>query len=463
MYLQFQIKIYSIKLMVVLLISTSIFSVNCASKKAVQPKPNWVLNKPNNSDYYTGIGVTAKTGDINQYKQTAKNNALKDLVSEISVNISNSSFLYKLSVNDNMKETYDSKTFVTTNEYIEGYELLSSFGDENNYWVYYQLSKKKFQELKKSRIQKALSNALAKYDNAINLKAKFQYLNALILLIKAVEDIKPYLSELLVSNYKNKEIYFGNELFNEIFYCVNEIKITSNTKEISVKKGLAINDDLLTFIVSDSKGNKIENIPVIASFSSGIILNEKSKSLINGQVQYIVPKVKTKKNNDFFIVKIDMNEIIQEATNDFFVKKVLKNFVANSYAKKVNINNPSFFITTTEKCYDIDNNVNLLKNAANYALINAGIESLVNNKNTDFIIEIKSNSQQLGNTNGYNNVVLNATIFVKNATKKVVYQRSINGIKSTQNSSESANNEVYNLGIEYIKIRIIPDILEQLL
>ena len=79
---------------------------------------------------------------------------------------------------------------------------------------------------------------------------------------------------------------------------------------------------MLTFVIKDSKGNKIENIPVVAEFSSGFMQNEKARSLSNGEVQFAIPKIKTRKTNDYFIAKIDFNEIIQEATNDFWVKKI---------------------------------------------------------------------------------------------------------------------------------------------
>jgi hypothetical protein len=455
--------INSIKLLLISIILISFFLINCKTKKTVIVKPNWVTNRPNDGNYYIGIGVTSKTGLINQYQQTAKNNALKDLVSEISVNVSNSSFLHKLSVNDALKETYDSRTLVTANEFVEGYELISSFEDENNYWIYYQLSKQKYQELKDQRIKKALDNALVKYDNALNAKAKFQFSNTLILLIKAVEDVKPYLSETLITSYKNKEIYFGNALFSEILYCINELKITSSTKDITVKKGQSLNNNLLTFLITDSKGNKIENIPVIAEFSSGFMVNEKARSLTNGEVQFVVPKIKTRKNIDYFIAKINFNEIIQEATNDFWVKKLLKNINSNSFIKQVTIENPIFFIISNEKKFDLVTTSSLLKEATIITLLGNGIECVNSNKKADFTLEINSNSQQMGLVNNANKVTFTTSIIVKNTLQKIVYQRNINNLISLEPNPEAANSEVYNLGIDFLKKRIIPDILEQLL
>ncbi|MBJ7429083.1 MAG: hypothetical protein JHD28_09020 [Bacteroidia bacterium] len=243
-------------------------------------------------------------------------------------------------------------------------------------------------------------------------------------------------------------------------FCINELKISSNTKDITAKKGQPLTNEMLTFVIKDSKGNKIENIPVIAEFSSGFMQNEKARSLNNGEVQFAVPKVKTRKSNDYFTAKIDFNEIIQEATNDFWVKKLLKNINTNSFVKQVTIVNPTFFIVTNEKKFDQNTNGNLLKEAANNAFISNGIECLSSSKDADFTIEINSNSQQIGNGN---NVVFTASLTVKNNVQKVIYQRNITDLKSAEINTEVANNEVYNLGIDYLKKRVIPDILEQLL
>lgn len=441
----------------------SVFSfLSCKTTKQIVQKPNWLLYRPVNPDYYIGIGSVLKNSNVNEYQQMAKKNALNDLAGEISVTISNTSFLYKLSVNDIYKDTYDSKTQTSTNEALEGYELVETFDDQNNYWVYYKLSKQKYQEIKQQRIQKALDNALSKFGNAANYKKEQQFYNTLILLIKAVEDIKPYLSEPLLTKYQGKDIYFGNELFNEILLCLNELKIQSTQKEITVKRGQIISDELLTFIVTDKKENKIENIPIVAEYTGGALVNDKSQSSNLGLVSFTIPKVKSKKNIDYFTVKVDLTRILQEATNDFFIKKLLKNYKTSEFSKQVNIKNPIFFVNSTEKKFDKIENITNLKEACNVALTSANIEITKNQKEADYIIEISSNTKQSDIVNNMYNVSLDAIITVKNMESKTLYQRNMNSIKGTQLSFESANLEAYTNAIDYLKKRIIPDVLEQL-
>ncbi|MFQ5825538.1 MAG: LPP20 family lipoprotein, partial [bacterium] len=51
-------------------------------------KPAWVKKRPVSAQYYLGIGVSQKKGVNRDYIQSAKNNALNDLASEITVTIS---------------------------------------------------------------------------------------------------------------------------------------------------------------------------------------------------------------------------------------------------------------------------------------------------------------------------------------------------------------------------------------
>ena len=51
-------------------------------------KPGWVKKRPNIKGYYIGIGIAEKTKGYKDYLRQAKNNALNELASEITINIS---------------------------------------------------------------------------------------------------------------------------------------------------------------------------------------------------------------------------------------------------------------------------------------------------------------------------------------------------------------------------------------
>ncbi|MCT4624071.1 MAG: LPP20 family lipoprotein, partial [Schleiferiaceae bacterium] len=90
------------------------FLIGCSSTKVIEPEPtvapapNWVKQKPIESPYYSGIGMAIKSSP--DYLAIAKNNALNDLASEISVQIKSSSVLYQVENNDRFREEFKANT-----------------------------------------------------------------------------------------------------------------------------------------------------------------------------------------------------------------------------------------------------------------------------------------------------------------------------------------------------------------
>lgn len=126
---------------------------------AIGKQPSWVTKRPIDKAYFIGIGVVKKSNS-KEYIQSAKNNALNDLSSEITVNIS--SELVDISIekygmnNDEIR----SEIHTTTKADLEGYELVDTWENDYEYWVYYRLSKSLYQtqiELKKRKFNQSLS------------------------------------------------------------------------------------------------------------------------------------------------------------------------------------------------------------------------------------------------------------------------------------------------------------------
>lgn len=447
--------------MILILTFTGWFGFSCMSTKNIPPKPDWLISRPVSIMDYIGIGSAPLTSDVNDYRQLAKKNALNDLAGEISITISNTSFLHKLAVNDVFNETFDSRTQTSIHENLEGYTLIGTFEDKTTYWAYYSLSKSTYQSLKQQRIQKALDNALSKFSMAMQYKSDFEYYNALVLFVKATEDIKPYLAEPLLTKYKNTEIYFGNELFNEILACFNALKIVPVKSKIAVKRGQMINDESLTFIVSDHTDRHVEGIPVLADFSGGGLINNKARSGKDGIVAFSIPKIRSKKNVENFEAKIDVATLLQDATNDFIIKKLLRNFGNKTVAVETTILNPVFYIETTENSF-VKPTINELKEVCKETLIANACDFTENRAEADFVLTIVTDCRKTEEVNSVCKVNFTAEVTVQNQLGKTLYQRNVTDIMATQRNCEAAEKEADTKGKEYLKTRVMPDILTQL-
>jgi len=154
-----------------------LFSVNSFAKK----KPDWVKQRPNDASYYIGIATVPKTGSAVEYRQTARGAALKQMSSEIKVNISSNSVLQKIETDFEYKEAYESKIQASVEQTLEGYEVLT-WENRKEYWVMTRLSKQKYARAKQMKLDKAkmmASSYLTDARRAINNYDAYSALNYL--------------------------------------------------------------------------------------------------------------------------------------------------------------------------------------------------------------------------------------------------------------------------------------------
>src|SRR4051812_32703896 len=120
--------------------------------------PSWVSSRPNNGFKFIGIGFADKTKGGN-YQLEAKKNALYDLASEIKVDISSNSVLYTVQNNNNFNENFNSLIKLSNSDNLEGYDLVDSYENDKQYWVYYQLDKQEYANRKALKKQQVITKA----------------------------------------------------------------------------------------------------------------------------------------------------------------------------------------------------------------------------------------------------------------------------------------------------------------
>lgn len=177
-------------------------------------RPSWVISRPADGGFYIGIGIASKAINPTDYVQVAKKNALQDLSGEISVNVSSNSMLYQLERNYNFKEEYQNAINITSNVTLEGYEIVGTWENEREFWIYYRLNKDEYARKTRAQKEQAISQSMDLYQRAIDFGNSAQYDRALSSIVKAFQAIRPYLNDALEVQMGDQMIFYGNELFN---------------------------------------------------------------------------------------------------------------------------------------------------------------------------------------------------------------------------------------------------------
>ena len=146
-----------------LLLTCLFFQINLLHAKKV---PEWVTSRPINNEFYIGIGHASKIKGSNDHIEKATSEALKNLASEITVNISGEVVSSMIEKSGMLEEELKSKIRSTTEAELEGYELVEQWQNKKEYWIYYRLSRVKYQLARAEKIEKAISLALDQFTKA---------------------------------------------------------------------------------------------------------------------------------------------------------------------------------------------------------------------------------------------------------------------------------------------------------
>ena len=423
--------------MLVMVSSCQVFKNNLLKK---DPPPEWISMKPQNSMYYTGVSSAPKSGYMPaDYQANAQQKALGDLASSISVNIESTSVLSIIELNYNINENFSSEITASTNQQLEGYELVDTWEDGDYYWVYYRLSKSKYQTQKIAKKEQAILDAKNKYYQARELLGRQLHYNAFQFYVEAITSLKPYLGESTLTDIDGEEKDLGNEVFGSIADFVNGLEIIFSDEQIEVKKGVDIDSDVFSFTIVDSNGNPVSSIPVKVRFTGTGLLRNSEVSSNDGKVYCAIRKVKSEPNVETLSVHIDMLSF-SRAAKDHMVRSLIKNIPATETTVRVKVVKPYLQITSVEQMIDEPRSDKRLQTSLEGLLSSDfGING---NEKPDFKLHLTSNTVKDGEYYGEAQVTINYTIDLTDASGSVVYRKTKSN-EYTGADYESASNKAY--------------------
>lgn len=432
--------------------------VSCSSSKPVQTttepvrqKPEWLQSRPITSIYYTGIGVANKRTNPGDYAQVAKNNALGDISSEISVNISSTSVLSQIEKNFNFKEDYESSTQTSTTESLEGYELIDTWEDQNYYYAYYRLDKETYERIKREKREKAISYSMDFYRKAMDFESNQNVKDAIIFKVKAIEGIKDYFGDPLQTNLDGKQVFYGNELLASLTSSINSIKIIPLTETINVKRGQGISDKLLQFQVFNANGNPVNNLPIYLYYSGDRITNNEISTNSKGEAGYNLSKVTSSNPVEYFQANVNLVNLAKEATEDALIRKLIGKLNSPEARVTLKIEKPKVYISSVELNLGNEQSIKPLATSFKAKFSEEGFIIANSAQGADFVVEIQAETSK-GTANGnFHTAFLSATIKVTDSEGSTIYSDQINNLKGVQLDFDKAGGDAYKKAAKQVE------------
>ncbi|MFP4041470.1 MAG: LPP20 family lipoprotein [Bacteroidales bacterium] len=438
--------------------SCSSLNVSAGNKK----KPDWVKSRPVDNNYYIGIG-SANTYEDN-YTKVAKNNALTDLISEISVKLSSNSVLRQFEDESGFEEEFEAVTKMNMKDDLEGYEVVDSWEGEDKYWVFYRLSKEKYKRQKREKLEKAKSLAKDYYEKAGEAKEDTDIHNALNYYVKAFDAIKMHLDEDLSVFTLDGRIELTNGIYQNIQEIFSSVEFVPKQEEYNLKTLSTVNPSIAATAYYNSSGKRqpIKNLPVKClipdpSIDKSELVNSNSSGLIHCTIAEMLPKGEKQK------VEVKLN------TDTYFGNG--KNILNKMFSREgnvpyqyitISVSDVSAFLETTETEFGKLSSGQPVSKVVKKELAENFFSFVESKDKADAIIKIEANTTEGKFVDKYDlyTAYINCNVSITNAqTMREVFSKRIPDIKGMKTGSyQMAAQDALEKAEKEIQQKIIPEI-----
>jgi len=434
------------------------------SEKNSAPKssPEWVQQRPISSAYYVGIGVASKAKSPTDFASIAKNNALNDLASEIEVKINANSVLYNLEQNSKYREDYLATTRLKSELKLENFEAVDSWQNQENYYIYYRLSKADYEATMAKRRTEASNKAVNFITNGDAAQNNQEYSLALNNYIQALLVVKDFAGDAIEIQINDKSDYLSTLLNNRISNILTDIELT--IAEDVLKFNFVKREEPAGFYVTSGLGKMLKSIPLEIKQTNTFSQKVQTNSNNIGFVSVSSTDLKISKPTGNLEVKVLVEEMLSEnLKKDVLVKSYLKNFKSLSQTIGYQIDYPSLFIESAEGNYGQIMGTNFFKNALSQGATEMGFPVTSNKSAAEVWVKIEADTQE-GSVNFdlYTALLNGKASFYKANSESVLYTYPITKQKGVGLNYKAAGINAYEKGADKIKLEALKGFVDGL-
>lgn len=395
-------------------------------------EPDWVKSPPVLREYYVGIGASKKIGNSSEYADAAKNEALRSLASEITVNISGE-FITQLAEKSGLVEQeIKSSVQATTKAQLEGYELVDTYDDGGTYWVYYRLSKEEYARRKVNKLKKATSASLDFFKKARNVEANNHPGKAIALYLQSIIPIQQHLDDPLDVELDGNKIYLMNEIYSSLSGLFGGISFSALNSPESGKVGMPVKAPL-KLKVTYNQSTPVAQLPISFHFLRGAgQLIESMTTNSNGEALCKISKITATDKLQMVRAEIDKKKLLPSQISPVVVG-MLKNLGLPGVNFIINVRGISVYLTVEEQHLGSQGNMLYIEPKLKNILSGKGFNFTQNPAEADIMIDLKAASRKGAEFSGMFSAFVDMNISVTDMTSGAeVYKASKTGIKGIQ-------------------------------
>jgi hypothetical protein len=349
--------------------------------------------------------------------------------------------------------------------------LVDTYDNGKQYWVYYELDKQEYENIKAKKKQINIDKAVNLIAISFNDDKSGNFTGCLKKRIQAFGILSPYLNEELKFEASNNvnNIF---DLSNLIQKQLHTISVISKSKDLIIKPYQPSYKALSYKLVFNNKQPLVDFPFVVSSDNEEVKIKESAASNNLGEVEIMVDYVKPLNQRVSFTLNPDIYKLMSSDSLSRTTITILQKFIETPQLKAfAEVNSINVFINCVEKNMNKVNDQKMIEQLV-VSKFNGSEVKLVETKEfADFIIDIDANtfkelSSDILNTN-YNIQLAFLKIKLSLRTKvsnELLFNAEVSDIYGYGNSLETAGVNAYqseklktklNEGLFFLKRKLI--------
>lgn len=441
-------------------------SKNGVNRKDRSKQPDWVQQRPINSNYYVGIGYANKTLNPTDFQQMAKKRALNDMIGEIKVVVSSNSILSQYQNNANYNQIFATETQVNAQAMVEDFEVIDSWENKTDFYIYYKLSKSDYEAAKRRKLQAAIEQSINFLDNAVELSIKENFMQIMRLRIKALGALQNYLNEDVATEYKGKQVYLVNEIVNQIQNQLYKLQVKTDVVELKGKIGKPISNPFTASVKLASNNSLVPFVPLtLKANQTKFDYGNSAETDQNGVATFSLNKILAKDPIQQVKIMVDIATIIKTDSLNGLLKGILTNIDAPSTNFRLVVEPIKIYTNSQEQILGKTLEFNIIEPLLKRRLVESGCNFVTDKKIADYEVKIIANTTDLGVMWGkmlQANINMDISI-VDARNNQEIYKNALKDIKGFQLTPENASKDAYNNMLTNFWEKVYPEFLNELL
>ncbi len=429
---------------------------------AQKNRPDWIENRPLIKGYYIGIGFASKVANPTDYHKVAMDNALSNLASEIQINISSETVQQVMEKAGILQDEFKSYVQSSTKAELEGYELVDKWENEREYWVYYRLSKEKYQALRNARLAKAKALAIDMVKRAKSAESTGQIDKALLFYFQALPPIEKFIGEPLQAEIDGQRVFLFNEIYSSLQRILSEIKLQALNPELKGKLGQPLDQPLQVKALRQNQ--PVQNLPVVFGFVRGAgDLIKEAFTNAQGIAQSRVLRINSTDNLQIVNAEVAIEKSVRQLDQSLILKGVINTLVRPSTRFMIKVSGLTAYIETQETNLGKPVEIKQLEPALKNVLSSNGFTFSDSPANVDFIIKVKATARKGAEVYGLFSSFVNLTFSVIDARSgQEIYKSALEDVKGIDLNYEKAGFKALSNAAKSINQKLIPDFLQKI-